>query len=109
MNATYTDEITNIISDLRSTIYNSEDFVRHFSAYMNHIGYTSIGFGYDPAGGMNIYVSFPENISAEQCNNDILSAFENSIKDMNFSIDKSMINSLVNIIYAGNTTFMVKL
>ena len=31
MTATYSDEITNIISNLRSNIYNSEEFVRKFT------------------------------------------------------------------------------
>ena len=35
MTATYSDEITNVISNLRSTIYNSEEFVRKFTEYMN--------------------------------------------------------------------------
>ena len=55
MTATYSDEITNVISNLRSNIYNSEEFVRKFTEYMNRNGICNVGFGYDPTGGINIY------------------------------------------------------
>lgn len=111
MTATYSDEITNVISNLRSTIYNSEKFVRKFSEYMTQNGMHNIGFGYDPTGGMNIYITI-ENYDPKSTaySSTISSALEFAIKAIdNSAIDSSIVNNLANIIYVGNNTLMVKI
>ena len=111
MTATYSDEITNIISNLRSTIYNSEEFVRKFTEYMNRNGICNVGFGYDPTGGINIYITI-ENYNPNDTKyfSIVSSALEYAINEIGDSaIDSSIVNNLANIIYVGNNTLMVKI
>ena len=56
MNATYTDEITSMISNLRNSIYNSDAFIHNTINKLNASGYNPV-FSYDPAGGINILIT----------------------------------------------------
>ena len=111
MTATYSDEITNVISNLRSNIYNSEEFVRKFTEYMNRNGICNVGFGYDPTCVINIYITI-ENYNPNDTKyfSIVSSALEYAINEIGDSaIDSSIVNNLANIIYVGNNTLMVKI
>jgi hypothetical protein len=107
MNATYTDEITSIISNLRNNIYNSDDFLQTVTDNLAAAGLESM-FSYEPAGGINIIIKANDIVSKTRTINlAITSAIRSA--NPNISIDDSTIYSLYNIVYAGNDSIMVKL
>lgn len=107
MNATYTDEITSIISNLRNTIYNSDDFLQTVTNNLTAAGLAST-FSYEPAGGINIIIKGIDIVSKTRTIN---LAIASAIRSVNstISIDDSTIYSLYNVVYAGNDSIMVKL
>lgn len=112
MNATYTDEITSIISNLRNSIYNSDAFIQNTINKLNASGYNPV-FSYDPAGGINILITIDVfNINAiNEYIIEIKSAIYSAIRTVNpdMTITNDILSILFNIIYAGNNTLMVKL
>lgn len=112
MNATYTDEITSIISNLRNSIYNSDAFIQNTINKLNASGYNPV-FSYDPAGGINILITIDDfNINAiNEYIIEIKSAIYSAIRTVNpdMTITNDILSILFNIIYAGNNTLMVKL
>lgn len=112
MNATYTDEITSIISNLRNSIYNSDAFIQNTINKLNVSGYNPV-FSYDPAGGINILIIIDGfNINAiNEYIIEIKSAIYSAIRTVNpdMTITNDILSILFNIIYAGNNTLMVKL
>lgn len=112
MNATYTDEITSIISNLRNSIYNSDAFIQNTINKLNASGYNPV-FSYDPAGGINILITI-DGFNINDINEyiiEIKSAIYSSIRTVNpdMTITNDILSILFNIIYAGNNTLMVKL
>ena len=112
MNATYTDEITSIISNLRNSIYNSDAFIQNTINKLNVSGYNPV-FSYDPAGGINILITI-DGFNINDINEyiiEIKSAIYSSIRTVNpdMTITNDILSILFNIIYAGNNTLMVKL
>ena len=112
MNATYTDEITSMISNLRNSIYNSDAFIQNTINKLNASGYNPV-FSYDPAGGINILITIGGfNINAiNEYIIEIKSAIYSAIRTVNpdMTITNDILSILFNIIYAGNNTLMVKL
>lgn len=112
MNATYTDEITSMISNLRNSIYNSDAFIQNTINKLNASGYNPV-FSYDPAGGINILITIDSfNINAiNEYIIEIKSAIYSAIRTVNpdMTITNDILSILFNIIYAGNNTLMVKL
>lgn len=112
MNATYTDEITSMISNLRNSIYNSDAFIQNTINKLNASGYNPV-FSYDPAGGINILIAIDGfNINAiNEYIIEIKSAIYSAIRTVNpdMAITNDILSILFNIIYAGNNTLMVKL
>lgn len=112
MNATYTDEITSMISNLRNSIYNSDAFIKNTINKLNASGYNPV-FSYDPAGGINILITIGGfNINAiNEYIIEIKSAIYSAIRTVNpdMTITNDILSILFNIIYAGNNTLMVKL
>lgn len=112
MNATYTDEITSIISNLRNSIYNSDAFIQNTINKLNVSGYNPV-FSYDPAGGINILITI-NGFNINDINEyiiEIKSAIYSAIRTVNpdMTITNDILSILFNIIYAGNNTLMVKL
>ena len=112
MNATYTDEITSIISNLRNSIYNSDAFIQNTINKLNASGYNPV-FSYDPAGGINILITI-DGFNTNAINEyiiEIKSAIYSAIRTVNpdITITNDILSILFNIIYAGNNTLMVKL
>lgn len=107
MNATYTDEITSIISNLRNNIYNSDDFLQTVTDNLTAAGLESM-FSYEPAGGINIIIRANDIVSKTRTIN---IAIASAIRSVNptISVDDSTIYSLYNVVYAGNDSIMVKL
>lgn len=108
MNATYTDEITSMISNLRNSIYNSDAFIQNTINKLNASGYNPV-FSYDPAGGINILITIDGfNINAI---NEYIIEIKSAIRTVNpdMTITNDILSILFNIIYAGNNTLMVKL
>ena len=112
MNATYTDEITSMISNLRNSIYNSDASIQNTINKLNASGYNPV-FSYDPAGGINILITIDGfNINAiNEYIIEIKSAIYSAIRTVNpdMTITNDILSILFNIIYAGNNTLMVKL
>lgn len=112
MNATYTDEITSMISNLRNSIYNSDAFIQNTINKLNVSGYNPV-FSYDPAGGINILITI-DGFNINSINEyiiEIKSAIYSAIRTVNpdMTITNDILSILFNIIYAGNNTLMVKL
>ncbi len=112
MNATYTDEITSMISNLRNSIYNSDAFIQNTINKLNASGYNPV-FSYDPAGGINILITI-DGFNINSINEyiiEIKSAIYSAIRTVNpdMTITNDILSILFNIIYAGNNTLMVKL
>lgn len=112
MNATYTDEITSMISNLRNSIYNSDAFIQNTINKLNASGYNPV-FSYDPAGGINILITI-DGFNINDINEyiiEIKSAIYSAIRTVNpdMTITNDILSILFNIIYAGNNTLMVKL
>lgn len=112
MNATYTDEITSMISNLRNSIYNSDAFIQNTINKLNASGYNPV-FSYDPAGGINILITI-DGFNINTINEyiiEIKSAIYSAIRTVNpdMTITNDILSILFNIIYAGNNTLMVKL
>lgn len=112
MNATYTDEITSMISNLRNSIYNSDAFIQNTINKLNASGYNPV-FSYDPAGGINILITI-DGFNINDINEyiiEIKSATYSAIRTVNpdMTITNDILSILFNIIYAGNNTLMVKL
>lgn len=112
MNATYTDEITGMISNLRNSIYNSDAFIQNTINKLNVSGYNPV-FSYDPAGGINILITI-DGFNINSINEyiiEIKSAIYSAIRTVNpdMTITNDILSILFNIIYAGNNTLMVKL
>ena len=110
MNATYTDEITSIISNLRNSIYNSDAFIQNTINKLNASGYNPV-FSYDPAGGINILITIDGFNAINEYIIEIKSAIYSAIRTVNpdMTITNDILSILFNIIYAGNNTLMVKL
>lgn len=114
MNATYTDEITSIISILRNKIYNSDEFLECTNNKLQSEMYNPI-FSYEPSGGLNIIITIHDlsvdNIGeyARQIRSIIYSTIIASEHNSYFTITKDILINIVNIIYAGTNTLVVKL
>ena len=124
MNVKQSEEITDVIRDLRLNIYNTDLFFNTFNNYLkSSINATSIKYIPDNLGGWNIHVEIDE----EKCENkksefyigSVCFCLKSTIDQVCYmtsdnlgilqKIMKTGIENLVNVIISGQNSIMIKI
>ena len=124
MNVKQSEEITDVIRDLRMNIYNTDLFFNTFNNYLKtSINATSVRYIADNLGGWNIYVEIDkdkiQNQRSEYYIGSVCFCLRHSIEQVCYMISgndgilqkimKTGVENLVNVIISGEDSIMIRI